>query len=118
VLEIEGGLGEDASGGEEIVKRGKAVRSGGLRGGDRDGGRGGHRDGLAYDSRTPPPPPAKVHKVFEVDTLGLDLMVARVDQSLREEGLVSSGGHSGRHVCQVRSVDCGPQLINSAAPTS
>jgi hypothetical protein len=41
------------------VKRGQAVRSGGLRGGYRDGGRGGHRDGLAYDSRTPPPPPGK-----------------------------------------------------------
>jgi len=73
MLEVEGGLGEDASGGEEIVKCGQAVRDGICGGGDRDGRRGGHRDGLAYDSRTPPPPPAKVGKVFEVDTLGLDL---------------------------------------------
>ncbi len=73
VFEGEGGLGEDAPGGEEIVKRGQPVRNGLSSGGDRDGGRGGHRDRLAYDSCTPPPPPAKVCKVFEVDTLGLDL---------------------------------------------
>ena len=32
VFEVEGGLGEDASGGEEIVKRGQAVRGGGCAG--------------------------------------------------------------------------------------
>ena len=56
VFEGEGGLGEDASGGEEIVKRGQAIRDGLGGAGDRDGERGGHRDGLAYDSCIPPLP--------------------------------------------------------------
>jgi hypothetical protein len=41
------------------VKCGQAVRDRICGGGDRDGGRGRHRDGLAYDSCTPPPPPGK-----------------------------------------------------------
>jgi hypothetical protein len=51
------------------VKCGQAV---GDSGSDRDGGRCGHRDGLAYDSRNPSPSPVEVCKVFEVETLGLD----------------------------------------------
>jgi hypothetical protein len=35
--------------------------------------------GLANDSRTPPPPWAKVRKVFEVDILGLDLDWRQLD---------------------------------------
>lgn len=97
VLEGEGGLGEDASRGEEIVKRGQALGGCGLRSSYRDGGRRGHRDGLAYDSRTPPPPPAQVRKVFEVDTLGLDFGL-----SLRStgKGFPFLDGASGGQVCQ------------------
>jgi hypothetical protein len=45
------------------MKRGQAIRSGGLRGSDRYGKGRGHRGGLANDSRTPPPPRQKVCKV-------------------------------------------------------
>jgi hypothetical protein len=79
VLEGETGPGENAAGGEEIVKRGQAIRDGLGGGSDRDGERGGHRDGLANDSRTPPTPPAKVCKVFETDTLSLDFGADTLD---------------------------------------
>ena len=101
VLEGEGGLGEDAAGGEEIVKGGQAVRGGSCRGGDRDGGRGGHRDGLANDSCTPPPPPVKVCKVLEVDTLGLDFGLCLWGLL----GFPFLDGASGGQVCQVMGVE-------------
>ena len=62
VLEGEGGARENAAGREEIVKRGQVVRVGICGRGDRDGERGGHRDGLAYDSRTLPLPRQKCAK--------------------------------------------------------
>jgi hypothetical protein len=84
------------------VKRGQAIRDGLCGGGDRDGERGGHRDGLAYDSCTPPPPPAKVRKVFEVDTLRLysRYELRRLGESVSFDSVF--GGIFGRWFCQVR----------------
>jgi hypothetical protein len=77
------------------VKRGQTVRGWLCGGSDRDWGRGGHRDGLAYDSCTPPPPPAKVCKVFEVDTLRLDFGLSLRGLARSFRSLVEAPGGLG-----------------------
>jgi hypothetical protein len=72
MLEGEGGVGEDAAGGEEVVEVGKAVRDRRLCRDNRNGRRGGHQAGYLMIAVTLPLP-WKVRKVFEVDTLGSDL---------------------------------------------